>query len=120
MGYNAPKFRLILTPEQMLFQIDEMIPMITEGLRAVQKVEDFVDAAIGEECHFECSAKGRVPVPRPGHVPSSNGKISMFFLKWLPGVGSEKKTSMVSACIRAYVHNPAFVSFFSHSEATAP
>ena len=64
----------------ILPKVDEMVPLISEGLRAVQKVEDFVDATIGEDCAFECKGS-KVPAPRPGHVPTSNGRswVLWFF-----------------------------------------
>jgi hypothetical protein len=58
-------------------QVDEMVPLISEGLRAVQKVEDFVDATIGEDCAFECKGS-KVPAPKPGHVPTSNGRNCVY------------------------------------------
>ena len=59
-----------------------MVPLIAEGLRAVRKVEDFVDATIGEDCSFECK-KGKSPAPKPGHVPTSNGNrgLTIFNFK---------------------------------------
>ena len=54
-----------------------MVPLISQGLRAVQKVEDFVDATIGEDCTYECP-KSRVPAPKPHHVPKSNGNFTIY------------------------------------------
>jgi hypothetical protein len=54
-----------------------MMPLISEGLRAVQKVEDFVDATIGEDCAYECT-KDKVPAPKLNHVPKSNGNVRCF------------------------------------------
>ncbi len=60
-----------------LLQVDEVVPLLAEGLRAVQKVEDFVDATIGEDCSYECNRQ-KIPAPKPGHVPSSNGKFNLL------------------------------------------
>jgi len=51
---------------------NELLPLIAKGLKAVQKVEDFVDATIGEDCQFECPNKN-LPVPKKGHKPTTNG-----------------------------------------------
>ena len=30
------------------------MPMITNGIKAVQKVEEFVENSLEEDCYFEC------------------------------------------------------------------
>jgi hypothetical protein len=51
---------------------NELLPLIAKGLQAAQKVEEFVDATIGEDCQFVCPNKNS-PVPKKGHKPSTNG-----------------------------------------------
>ena len=52
--------------------MNDMLPLLADGLRAVQKAEECFDATIGEDCQFECR-KGLTPASNPVHRPSSNG-----------------------------------------------
>ena len=62
--------------DELCFQVNDMLPLVAEGLKAVQKAEEFIDASIGEECQFECR-RGKVPASKPGHRPSSNGNSAL-------------------------------------------
>ena len=33
---------------------DDLVPYISDGIKMVDRVEKFVDSAIGEDCTFEC------------------------------------------------------------------
>lgn len=60
--------------------LEDMAPYLTKGLKTVQKIEEIIDSAIAEECPYECP-RGKIPIPKPGHVQTSNGcgAIDMFF-----------------------------------------
>ena len=60
--------------------INDVTPYVSEGLKMAQKAERFVDSAIGEECLYECPKFRHVPVPKPGHVKTSNGCGSLDVL----------------------------------------
>lgn len=68
-----------LLKEAQDFLVDDMLPIISKGIVAVQKVEEFVDATIGEDCSFECPGS-QVPRSKQGHVTSSNGCGSLDVL----------------------------------------
>ena len=34
--------------------LDDVLPMISNGIKAVQKFEEFLDNSIEEDCFFEC------------------------------------------------------------------
>jgi len=52
--------------------LGDLLPLISDGLKAVQRFEQFVDNAIDEECVFECR-KGYSLVSKAGHEGTSNG-----------------------------------------------
>jgi len=52
--------------------LDQLLPLISDGLKAVQRFEEFVDNAIEEDCYFQCP-RGQSLVPRGGHTGTSNG-----------------------------------------------
>lgn len=52
--------------------LDQVLPMISDGLKAVKKFEEFVDNTIEEDCYFECPV-GKVIKPNDNHVKTSNG-----------------------------------------------
>ena len=52
--------------------LDQVLPMISDGLKAVKKFEEFVDNTIEEDCYFECPV-GKVIKPNDNHVVTSNG-----------------------------------------------
>ena len=56
--------------------LDDVTPYIMDGIKMVERAEQFVDSTIGEECEFVCR-KGLVPRQKPGHVPDANGCGSM-------------------------------------------
>jgi len=52
--------------------LDDILPIINNGIRTVQKFEEFVENAIDEDCYYECE-KGAVKEAREGHIYTSNG-----------------------------------------------
>ena len=52
--------------------LDNVLPMISDGLKAVKKFEEFVDNTIEEDCFFECP-NGKLAYPNEKHVKTSNG-----------------------------------------------
>ena len=48
--------------------LHEAAGTLQSAFEAVQKAEEFVDAALEEDCPFSCPRKGQVPRPRKGHV----------------------------------------------------
>ncbi|XP_023323403.1 group XIIB secretory phospholipase A2-like protein [Eurytemora carolleeae] len=52
--------------------LDEILPMISNGIKAVQKFEEFVENSIEEDCYYECP-KGNTKTPKPDHVQTANG-----------------------------------------------
>jgi len=52
--------------------MDQMLPLISDGLKAVKKFEEFVDNTIEEDCYFECP-RGKVVKPNENHTKTSNG-----------------------------------------------
>ncbi len=34
--------------------IDEILPLISNGIKAVQRFEEFVENSIDEDCYFQC------------------------------------------------------------------
>jgi len=58
--------------------IGDLGPSFLEGVKMMYKAERFVDSALGEECIYECpNRRKQEPLPRPGHVKTSNGCGSM-------------------------------------------
>jgi len=60
--------------------LDDILPLISNGIKAVQKFEEFVENSIEEDCHYECP-RGREARPRPTHVQTANGcgSLDMIF-----------------------------------------
>jgi len=60
--------------------LDDVLPMISNGIKAVQKFEEFVENSIDEDCYYECP-KGTVMTPRESHVQTANGcgSLDMIF-----------------------------------------
>jgi len=52
--------------------LDQMLPLISDGLKAVKKFEEFVDNTIEEDCYFECP-RGKKVEANKKHVKTSNG-----------------------------------------------
>jgi len=52
--------------------LDQVLPSLQEGLRAVKKFEEFVDNTIEEDCYYECPGGAR-PQPNSRHSQTSNG-----------------------------------------------
>eukprot|EP00088_Acartia_fossae_P029292 TRINITY_DN30138_c0_g1_i1.p1 TRINITY_DN30138_c0_g1~~TRINITY_DN30138_c0_g1_i1.p1 ORF type:complete len:236 (+),score=25.06 TRINITY_DN30138_c0_g1_i1:130-837(+) len=52
--------------------LDDILPMISNGIKAVQKFEEFVDNSIDEDCYYECPV-GYEMKPSESHVKSANG-----------------------------------------------
>ena len=65
--------------EELQDIMSNSISYLNKGLSLVKRVEDFIDNSIGEECIYECKG-GKVPKPKPNHVPTSNGCGSLDFL----------------------------------------
>ncbi len=59
--------------------LDEVTPYVVDGLKMVERAEQFIDSTIGEECEFECR-RGLVKRARKGHQPKSNGCGSLNVL----------------------------------------
>jgi len=53
--------------------LDQVLPMISDGLKAVKKFEEFVDNTIEEDCYFECPRGQKLLGPKQEHVRTSNG-----------------------------------------------
>jgi len=53
--------------------LDQVLPMITDGLKAVKKFEEFVDNTIEEDCYFECPKGQTLLGPMKEHFQTSNG-----------------------------------------------
>lgn len=75
----------VLKSSEALFEglqdtLSDTISYLKEGLNIIQKLEEFVDNTIGEECIFECDKRGFIPRARKDHVPTSNGCGSLDFL----------------------------------------
>jgi len=52
--------------------MDQMLPLISDGLKAVKKFEEFVDNTIEEDCYFECP-RGKTVEVNKNHIKTSNG-----------------------------------------------
>jgi len=52
--------------------LNQLTPLIADGLKAVQRFEEFIDNTIDEDCYFQCP-RGKTPVPQKGHVGVTNG-----------------------------------------------
>ena len=52
--------------------LDQVLPMISDGLKAVKRFEEFVDNTIEEDCYYECPL-GKFLRPNEKHVKTSNG-----------------------------------------------
>lgn len=52
--------------------LNDLLPLISDGLKAVQRFEEFVDNTIDEDCFYQCP-RGQTTLPREGHVGTSNG-----------------------------------------------
>ena len=60
--------------------LDQVLPLISDGLKAVKKFEEFVDNSIEEDCFFECP-NGKVIKVNDNHIKTSNGcgSLDMIF-----------------------------------------
>lgn len=52
--------------------LNDLLPLINSGLKAVQKFEEFIDNTIEEDCFYQCPY-GQVAMERSSHVKTSNG-----------------------------------------------
>ena len=52
---------------------DELNPYLAKGVDLAKSVNEFIENTIAEDCPYECPRLGHSPVPRPGHIKSSNG-----------------------------------------------
>ena len=59
-----------LTRSKEAFQ--DAMPYVVDLYGKVKRAQEIADSLIDEECHFSCP-RGRVAVPRDGHVKTSNG-----------------------------------------------
>ena len=53
--------------------LNNVLPMISDGLKAVKKFEEFVDNTIEEDCYYECPRGQTLAGARSEHVKTSNG-----------------------------------------------
>ena len=53
--------------------LNNVLPMISDGLKAVKKFEEFVDNTIEEDCYFECPKGQELSGAKKEHVRTSNG-----------------------------------------------
>jgi len=60
--------------------IDDILPLVSNGIKAVQKFEEFVENSIEEDCFIECP-KGSLLMPRANHEQTANGcgSLDMIF-----------------------------------------
>jgi len=58
----------------------EVLPYIHKGVKMVQRAEEFVESAIGEDCSYECAREGYEPIPRSDYIKTSNGCGSFDFI----------------------------------------
>ena len=61
--------------------LNDILPMINGGLKAVKQFEEFVENTLDEECYFECPRGKVLRGPKPGHHKTSNGcgSMNVFF-----------------------------------------
>jgi len=52
--------------------LNDLLPLINSGIKAVKKFEEFIDNTIEEDCYFQCP-RGHIARARSGHVKTSNG-----------------------------------------------
>ena len=69
------------TIDEAKVYLNDILPMINGGLKAVKQFEEFVENTLDEECYFECPRGKVLKGPRLGHHKTSNGcgSMNMFF-----------------------------------------
>eukprot|EP00088_Acartia_fossae_P023900 TRINITY_DN24881_c0_g1_i1.p1 TRINITY_DN24881_c0_g1~~TRINITY_DN24881_c0_g1_i1.p1 ORF type:complete len:194 (-),score=22.92 TRINITY_DN24881_c0_g1_i1:155-736(-) len=59
--------------------LDEILPLISNGIKAVQRFEEFVENSIDEDCYYQCP-KGKVMKAKDSHVKTANGCGSLDYI----------------------------------------